>query len=193
MTPRRITRLRSAETPTDGRRRWRRSIVGAVSALALAAAIAPVGAAAWPSDIDDLGNTTPSHPDFPDVEVTMPVVTADAAIVVARGSGVVLGTKNPDLRWAPASTTKIMTGLLAAEAIDSGAVSLDDIVTISSDVNVEGGGSAGLVGGDTISLRAWTQPEPAFRPLTGGAEMTVLAVVGVSRARGSRRGARSPR
>ena len=46
-----------------------------------------------------------------------------------------------------------MTGLLAAEAIDSGAVSLDDTVTISSDVNIEGGGSAGLRGGDTISLR----------------------------------------
>ena len=112
-----------------------------------------MGAAAWPSDIDDLGNTTPSHPDFPDVEATMPVVTAHAAIVVARGSGVVLGTKNPDLRWAPASTTKIMTGLLAAEAIDSGAVSLDDIVTISADVDIEGGGAAGLRRGDTISLR----------------------------------------
>jgi D-alanyl-D-alanine carboxypeptidase len=61
--------------------------------------------------------------------------------------------KNPDLRWAPASTTKIMTGLLAAEAIDSGAVSLDDTVTIDSDVNIEGGGSAGLAAGDTISLR----------------------------------------
>ena len=37
-----------------------------------------------------------------------------------------------------------MTGLLAAEAIDSGAVSLDDIVTISADVDIEGGGAAGL-------------------------------------------------
>ena len=153
MTSRRIPRSRSAQTPTDVGRRWRRSIVGAVSALALAAAMVPAGAAAWPSDIDELGNTTPSHPDIPDAGVTMPVVTADAAIVVNRGSGAVLGTKNPDLRWAPASTTKIMTGLLAAEAIDSGAVSLDDIVTIPSDVNIEGGGSAGLLGGDTISLR----------------------------------------
>jgi serine-type D-Ala-D-Ala carboxypeptidase (penicillin-binding protein 5/6) len=153
MTSTRITRLRSAETPTNLGRRWRRSIVGAVSALALAASIVPAGAAAWPSDIDDLGNTTPSDPNLPDVAMTMPSVTADAAIVIDRGTGAVLGTKHPDLRWAPASTTKIMTGLLAAEAIDSGAVSLDDIVTIPSDVNIEGGGSAGLVRGDTISLR----------------------------------------
>jgi serine-type D-Ala-D-Ala carboxypeptidase (penicillin-binding protein 5/6) len=153
MTASRITSLRSAETPSNIGRRWHRSIVGAVSALALAASIAPAGAAAWPSDIDELGNTTPSDVEIPDVVVPMPSVTADAAIVVDRSTGAVLGTKHPDLRWAPASTTKIMTGLLAVEAVDSGAVSLDDTVRISADVDIEGGGSAGLVGGDTISLR----------------------------------------
>ena len=72
----------------------------------------------------------------------MPAVTADAAIVVARATGAVLGSKNPDLRWAPASTTKIMTGLLAVEAVDSGAVSLDDTVTILPMSDIEGGAAA---------------------------------------------------
>jgi D-alanyl-D-alanine carboxypeptidase (penicillin-binding protein 5/6) len=82
-----------------------------------------------------------------------PTVTAASAIVVDRVSGRVLGSKNPDLKWAPASTTKIMTGLLAVEAVSAGIVSLNDIVTIQADVGVEGGGQIGLRVSDTISLR----------------------------------------
>ena len=64
-----------------------------------------------------------------------------------------LGSNKPDRRWAPASTTKIMTGLLTAEKIREGTVSLSDTVTIQSDVGIEGGGSIGLAPGDTISLQ----------------------------------------
>ena len=86
-------------------------------------------------------------------EPSLPVVTAQAAIVVDRATGEVLGAKNPDLKWAPASTTKMMTGLLASEAIDAGEVSLADTVTIPDEVDIEQvGGGAGLRGGDTISL-----------------------------------------
>ena len=46
-------------------------------------------------------------------EQSPPPVTARAAIVVDRATGNVLGAQNPDLLWAPASTTKMMTGLLA--------------------------------------------------------------------------------
>jgi len=128
----------------------------------------PVGAGATASDIDENGNTTPLErpdlsdcaecpeppdDDIPTIVPALPEVTAEAAIVVDRDSGEVLGAKNPDLRWAPASTTKIMTGLLAAEAIAAGTVSLSDTVIIQSDVNDEGGGAAGLAPGDEISLR----------------------------------------
>jgi D-alanyl-D-alanine carboxypeptidase (penicillin-binding protein 5/6) len=86
-------------------------------------------------------------------EPSLPAVTAQAAIVVDRATGQVLGVKNPDLKWAPASTTKMMTGLLASEAIDAGEVSLSDIVTIPDEVDIEQrGGGAGLRGGDRISL-----------------------------------------
>ncbi|MDA0158779.1 serine hydrolase [Solirubrobacter ginsenosidimutans] len=82
-----------------------------------------------------------------------PQTTAAAAIVVDRATGTVLGSNKPDRRWAPASTTKIMTGLLTAEKIRAGTVSLSDTVTIQSDVSIEGGKSIGLAPGDTISLQ----------------------------------------
>jgi D-alanyl-D-alanine carboxypeptidase (penicillin-binding protein 5/6) len=86
-------------------------------------------------------------------EPSLPALTSQAAIVVDRATGQVLGVKNPDLKWAPASTTKMMTGLLASEAIDASEVSLSDIVTIPDDVDIEQrGGGAGLRGGDRISL-----------------------------------------
>ena len=56
-----------------------------------------------------------------------------------------LGSKQPDLRWAPASTTKMMTGLLAVEAVDRGEISLDALVAMEPDVNIEGGDGFELV------------------------------------------------
>lgn len=131
----------------------RSTLLRGAIALLLAAAVVPAVAGAHQYDIDDLGNTTPSPSDIPDLPPVQPSVTADAAIVVDRSSGEVLFSKSPDRLRASASTTKMMTGLLAIEAINAGEVSLDDTVTISSDVNDEGGGAAGLAGGDTISLR----------------------------------------
>lgn len=45
-------------------------------------------------------------------------LTAKAAILVEMESGQVLYEKNADMRWAPASTTKIMTALVALENAD---------------------------------------------------------------------------
>jgi serine-type D-Ala-D-Ala carboxypeptidase (penicillin-binding protein 5/6) len=111
----------------------------------------------WPSGgsdsicrVNESGNNP--DPDCPTLP-GFPAVTAASAIVVDRVSGRVLGSKNPDLKRAPASTTKIMTGLLAVEAVSAGAVLLNDIVTIRADVGVEGGGQIGLKVGDTVSLR----------------------------------------
>jgi D-alanyl-D-alanine carboxypeptidase (penicillin-binding protein 5/6) len=151
--------------------RWRRRAVQAAAAVALVAAIAPATASAQrgPTDLGGpLPGPTHDLPEPPprnggllnDNVHTLPFnafgypgTTAAANIVVDRDSGDVLGSKSPDMRWAPASTTKIMTGLLAVEAINDGTVSLNDTVTIQDDVNIEGGGSIGLSPGDTISLR----------------------------------------
>ena len=146
----------SVSSSSHSRRGRRRSLAWAAGLTAAAALVLPTAADAHRFQLDDTGNATPLHEEFSDAESTtptMPAVTADAAIVVDRATGAVLGSKSPDLRWAPASTTKIMTGLLAIEAVQSGAVALDDTVTIRSDVGIEDRAAATLAAGDTISLR----------------------------------------
>ena len=136
--------------------RWRRPITLAAGVLAAAAIVGPSTASAGWSTRDDLGNTTPAGHGAADTapppRAPFPAVSAAAAIVMDRDSGQVLGGKNPDLRWAPASTTKMMTGLLASEAIARGDVSLNDTVPISIYVDTEDPDAA-LRPGDTISLR----------------------------------------
>ena len=61
------------------------------------------------------------------VAATTPVkITATAAILVDGRSGQVLYGRNPHLIWPPASTTKIMTALVAAESTP-----LSTLITIS--------------------------------------------------------------
>ena len=86
------------------------------------------------------------------IEPGLPDVVGAAAIVIDRTTGKVLGIKSPDVWRASASTTKMMTALLAVEAIAAGTKSLNDTVTIQSDVATESS-TLGLAPGDTISLR----------------------------------------
>ncbi len=66
---------------------------------------------------------------------------AEAAILIEASTGKVLYEKNADQPMPPASITKVMTLLLAFEALESGDISWDDMVTISERAwsqNVEG-------------------------------------------------------
>lgn len=63
-----------------------------------------------------------------------PVISAEAAIILDRNSGVVIYSKNPLLRFSMASTTKIMTALIALNYYKP-----DDILTVKTG-NVEGSG-----------------------------------------------------
>src|SRR3989344_3560144 len=56
-----------------------------------------------------------------------PEISAKAAIIMDKDSQVVLYAKNPNLRFSPASTTKIMTALTALEHFN-----LTDILTVKS-------------------------------------------------------------
>ncbi len=85
-------------------------------------------------------------------ERALPDLTARSAIVVDRATGGVLGVKNPDERVAMASTTKIMTALLAVEAIGRGEIALDDIVVVSS------GNDASTVGGTCMNISGMSCP-----------------------------------
>lgn len=62
-----------------------------------------------------------------DVRTALPEIQGEAAYLIDLQSGQTLFSKNPDEQLAPASTTKIMTGLLAIERGN-----LDDLVTTTS-------------------------------------------------------------
>lgn len=57
--------------------------------------------------------------------------TAEAAVLMDAATGKVLWSKEKDKELPMASVTKIMTLLLACEALEQGKISLDDRVTVS--------------------------------------------------------------
>ena len=85
-----------------------------------------------------------------------PTLESAAAIVLDNSNGRVLYELNADVKREPASLTKVMTALLAAEAADNGRVSLDDSVTAGSEA-LEGmipeGSTANIQPGETMTLR----------------------------------------
>ncbi|MCT4620923.1 MAG: D-alanyl-D-alanine carboxypeptidase [Marinisporobacter sp.] len=87
---------------------------------------------------------------FADTKVN---VNARAALLIEETSGEVLFSKNVKERFAPASITKLMTYLVAIEAVEKGKVSLEDIVTISDQAANEKGASYRLKAGEKIKLR----------------------------------------
>lgn len=86
-----------------------------------------------------------------------PSVSSGSAIIIDRATGEVLFELNADAKIYPASTTKIMTVLLAVEAVEAGTVSLHDEVTASSNISfdlVEDGSTAGIMVGETMTLES---------------------------------------
>lgn len=69
-------------------------------------------------------------------------IQASAALLINTDSGEVYYSKNPDGLIYPASTTKIMTCLLAIEAYERGEVALDELITASytshNDLSLDG-------------------------------------------------------
>lgn len=76
-----------------------------------------------------------------------PAVTAKAAVVICADSGEIVYSKNSDERLPMASTTKIMTSLIA---IENGAD--DKMITVTDEMVRVEGTSMGLKGGDSVSL-----------------------------------------
>ena len=79
-------------------------------------------------------------------------LTAKSAVVVDYGSGDVLLEKNPDKRLPIASMVKLMTVLLTMESIDSGNLSLDQMVTVSKNAAGMGGSQVFLDAGSDYSV-----------------------------------------
>lgn len=79
-------------------------------------------------------------------------ISAPSAVLMEKTTGTVLYEKDACARLQPASVTKVMTLLLAAEAIDSGSLSLDEPVTASARAAGMGGSQIWLEEGETMSV-----------------------------------------
>ena len=79
-------------------------------------------------------------------------VNAKACVLVEASTGEVLREMNPDIRLPIASVTKIMTMLLIMERIDSGVLSLDDMVSVSENAMSYGGSTMFLEAGERLSV-----------------------------------------
>lgn len=75
-------------------------------------------------------------------------VEARSAILMEVESGKIIFDKNSREKFAPASVTKIMTMLLTMEAIDSGRIKLDDVVTVTENAQKMGGSTMLLEAGE---------------------------------------------
>ncbi|MBR2010166.1 MAG: D-alanyl-D-alanine carboxypeptidase [Clostridia bacterium] len=75
-----------------------------------------------------------------------------SAILMDATTGQVLFEQNPDEALPPASVTKVMTLLLVMEAIDSGKLSLGDMVSVSAHAASMGGSQVYLKEGETMSV-----------------------------------------
>lgn len=74
-----------------------------------------------------------------------------SAILMEAETGRVLYEQNADEPLPPASVTKIMTLLIVMEAIDSGALKLDDQISVSKNAASMGGSQIFLEEGETMS------------------------------------------
>lgn len=79
-------------------------------------------------------------------------VAAKSAILVERETGTVLYKQAEHERLEPASVTKVMTMLLVSEAVDSGQISADDMVTCSAYAASMGGSQVYLKEGEQMSV-----------------------------------------
>ena len=79
-------------------------------------------------------------------------LNAKSAILMEESTGNILYESNPDERLPIASVTKVMTMLLIMEAVDSGKISLDDMVTVSENAMSYGGSTMFLETGEQLAV-----------------------------------------
>ncbi len=97
--------------------------------------------------VDDAPPVDESKPYIPVTAENLQDMTADAAILIDATTGRVLYEKNPDKPHYPASTTKMMTCILALENSNP-----DDIIDIDNRAVGEDGSSVYLQEGDKIKM-----------------------------------------
>lgn len=123
---------------------------GVAVLLAAALALVPLRVFADESGIDlALEEDFEAAPVIAAVADSLP---AKSAILLEQQTGKVLFEQNADERLPPASVTKIMTLLLVMEALESGKIHLDDMVTTSEYASSMGGSQIWLKVGEQMSV-----------------------------------------
>ncbi|MBR6786110.1 MAG: D-alanyl-D-alanine carboxypeptidase [Clostridia bacterium] len=90
---------------------------------------------------------------FAFAEGDLPVeIKAKAAVLMDASTGKVLMKYNENEKLCPASVTKIMPLLLVVEAIDSGKIKLNDVVTVSANAASKGGSQIWLKEGEQMTV-----------------------------------------
>ncbi len=79
-------------------------------------------------------------------------LTSRSAVLMEKSTGEILFTQNEHDVLEPASVTKVMTLLLTMEAIDSGKIGYDDVVTVSDYAASMGGSQVFLSPGEEITV-----------------------------------------
>ena len=79
-------------------------------------------------------------------------VGGKSALLMDVATGTILYEQNAHEKLAPASVTKVMTMLLIMEAIDSGKIRWEDMVTASESAAAKGGSQIYLKVGETMSV-----------------------------------------
>ncbi len=69
----------------------------------------------------------------------VPVINANGYVLMDANSGQILAEKNPDAHLQPASLTKLMSMYVISNALKSGKIHLNDLVTISKEAWKTGG------------------------------------------------------
>lgn len=87
-----------------------------------------------------------------DTDVSTQLISAKSGILMEASTGEVLYEQNPDERLQIASVTKTMTMLLIMEAIDSGKIDINDIVTVSDYAASMGGSQVFLEPGEQMTV-----------------------------------------
>ncbi len=91
--------------------------------------------------------------DVPAVSLSDLNISAPSAILLEKETGQIIYEKNADEQLEPASVTKVMTILLIVEAIDTGKITMDDMVTTSAYAASMGGSQIWLEEGEQMSVR----------------------------------------
>lgn len=82
-----------------------------------------------------------------------PEVEAGAVVLMEKETGTVLYEQNAHEQLEPASVTKVMTMLLVMEALDSGRITTDEMVTVSAHAASMGGSQVFLKEGEQMTVR----------------------------------------